>query len=118
MCCDKCPKVFHQNCHLPVVSTLPDESEPWQCLLCYNFADMPLGKLKMLLCVKTLFFKYPFFYITEPVFGDKRSAGLSAAEFKRIQRILLELYCQNEHSFCFRDLEPETNRSYYEIVRK
>lgn len=44
MCCDKCPKVFHQNCHIPLMTTLPDESEPWQCLLCHNFSDMPLGK--------------------------------------------------------------------------
>lgn len=44
MCCDKCPKVFHQNCHIPSISSLPDESETWQCLLCVNFADLPLGK--------------------------------------------------------------------------
>lgn len=43
MCCDKCPKVFHQACHIPVISSLPDETETWQCLLCYNFADAPKG---------------------------------------------------------------------------
>jgi tripartite motif-containing protein 33 len=46
MCCDKCPKVFHQACHIPVISSLPDETETWQCLLCYNFADATPGKLK------------------------------------------------------------------------
>lgn len=46
MCCDKCPKVFHQACHIPVISSLPDESETWQCLLCYNFADATPGKTK------------------------------------------------------------------------
>lgn len=56
--------------------------------------------------------------ITEPVIGDKRSAGLSSAEHKRIQRILLELYCQSERSSMFRDLEPESNISYYEIIKK
>jgi tripartite motif-containing protein 33 len=44
MCCDKCPKVFHQACHIPVISSLPDETETWQCLLCYNFADASPGK--------------------------------------------------------------------------
>lgn len=43
MCCDKCPKVFHQTCHLPIISSLPDESETWQCLLCVNFADIATG---------------------------------------------------------------------------
>lgn len=56
--------------------------------------------------------------LTEPIIGDKRSAGLSPAEHKRIQRILLELYCQNEHSVLFRDLEPESNMGYYEIIKK
>lgn len=45
MCCDKCPKVFHQACHIPVISSLPDESETWQCLLCFNFADALPGKI-------------------------------------------------------------------------
>lgn len=44
MCCDKCPKVFHQNCHIPNISSLPDESETWQCLLCVNLAELPPGK--------------------------------------------------------------------------
>lgn len=44
MCCDKCPKVFHQNCHIPNISSLPDESETWQCLLCVNLAELPAGK--------------------------------------------------------------------------
>lgn len=44
MCCDKCPKVFHQACHIPVISSLPDETETWQCLLCFNFADAMPGK--------------------------------------------------------------------------
>lgn len=56
--------------------------------------------------------------ITEPVFGDKRSAGLSPAEYKRIQRILLELYCQHERSSVFRELEPASNLTYYEIIKK
>lgn len=24
MCCDKCPKVFHQYCHIPTIDKLPE----------------------------------------------------------------------------------------------
>lgn len=93
MCCDKCPKVFHQTCHIPVIDSLPDESETWQCLLCYNFADLP----------------------PEPL-GEKRNVGISPLELKILQRIVLELFCQYETSMPFRHLEPETNKAYYDIV--
>ncbi|CRK90517.1 CLUMA_CG004122, isoform A [Clunio marinus] len=94
MCCDKCPKVFHQACHIPVISSLPEESETWQCLLCYNFADAALD---------------------QP--GEKRGPGLSTYELKVLQRILLEMFCQFELSSEFRVLPPvETNKSYYENV--
>lgn len=93
MCCDKCPKVFHQTCHIPVIDSLPDESETWQCLLCYNFADLP----------------------PEPI-GEKRNVGISPLELKILQRIVLELFCQYETSMPFRHLEPETNKAYYDIV--
>lgn len=124
MCCDKCPKVFHQNCHIPLMTTLPDESEPWQCLLCHNFSDMPLGKslpYTILICrpEKEKLIQFLFCLLhEEPVIGEKRSAGISPAEFKRIQRILLELYCQNEKSLSFRDREPEMNKAYYEIIKQ
>ncbi|KAG5678202.1 hypothetical protein PVAND_007895 [Polypedilum vanderplanki] len=96
MCCDKCPKVFHQACHIPVISSLPDESETWQCLLCYNFADA-----------------------TPDQIGEKRGPGLSIYEHKVIQRILLEMLCQYELSSHFRTLPPEeTNKTYYDVVRK
>ncbi|XP_055610596.1 E3 ubiquitin-protein ligase TRIM33-like isoform X2 [Uranotaenia lowii] len=93
MCCDKCPKVFHQTCHIPVIDSLPDESETWQCLLCYNFADLP----------------------PEPM-GEKRNVGISPRDLKILQRILLELFCQYETSMPFRHLEPDTNKAYYDIV--
>lgn len=122
MCCDKCPKVFHQHCHIPIINPFPDENEPWQCMLCYNFNDMPLGDRNKPLTVTVRVDENTSFKInynlTEPIIGDKRSAGLSPAEHKRIQRILLELYCQNEHSTLFRDLEPESNTGYYEIIKK
>lgn len=57
MCCDKCPKVFHQNCHIPPI--YQDDSESWQCLLCCNFADLPSGELLFII----MFYVYDHFDI-------------------------------------------------------
>lgn len=81
MCCDKCPKVFHQYCHIPTIEKLPDETETWQCLLCVNFAELP-----------------------EEEAGGAGGA-LSARQQKLMERITLELYCQYELSLPLRE-EP------------
>lgn len=66
MCCDKCPKVFHQTCHIPVIDSLPDESETWQCLLCYNFADLPPGKhLLRNVCMLVVCYKNAYYYFIQ-----------------------------------------------------
>lgn len=96
MCCDKCPKVFHQNCHIPSISNLPDESETWQCLLCLNFNDQPM----------------------ENSVGEKRTGEMSNRDFKIMQRILLEMYCQYDHSLAFREPEPITNEDFYNLINK
>ncbi|XP_017849523.1 transcription intermediary factor 1-alpha isoform X2 [Drosophila busckii] len=94
MCCDKCPKVFHQNCHIPAISSLPDESESWQCLLCVNLKEL----------MKT-------------EGNEKTKSGeLSSLELKILQRICLELYCQYEQSLNFREPESPANAQYYEII--
>ncbi|XP_017484474.1 PREDICTED: E3 ubiquitin-protein ligase TRIM33 isoform X4 [Rhagoletis zephyria] len=94
MCCDKCPKVFHQNCHIPAISSLPDESESWQCLLCVNLKELANNTDN-----------------TQKVPGE-----LSRLELQIVQRICLELYCQYEQSLHFREPEPPTNTAYYEII--
>ncbi|XP_045504983.1 transcription intermediary factor 1-alpha [Colias croceus] len=82
MCCDKCPKVFHQYCHIPAVEKLPEETESWQCLLCVNFAEQP---------------------VEGSAGGAGGGEGLVGRRRRLVERITLELYCQYELSLPFRD---------------
>lgn len=113
MCCDKCPKVFHQACHIPVISSLPDETETWQCLLCYNFADASPGKESD---VDQIDETLKNSSLSDQI-GEKRGPGLSTFELKILQRILLEMFCQYELSSSFRVLPPpDTSKNYYEAI--
>lgn len=96
MCCDKCPKVFHQNCHIPTISSLPDESESWQCLLCVNIKELTENNN----------------------YKHQHSNELSSIELQILQRICLELYCQYEQSLHFREPESPANTAYYEVICK
>lgn len=87
LCCDKCPKVFHLYCHIPSLTTFPDESETWQCMLCTNALDT-----------------------SEEQEREKRPHSLGLRELRIAQRIVLELYCQYEQSLPFREIvSPEVS---------
>ncbi|XP_017783188.1 PREDICTED: transcription intermediary factor 1-alpha isoform X2 [Nicrophorus vespilloides] len=91
VCCDKCPKVFHQFCHIPNLSV--EESDTWQCLLCMNFADVPDTN-------------------EEHVENE-----LTPRQKKVAERIILELYCQYEPSLPFREIIGVENINYHEIIK-
>ncbi|KAF5308881.1 hypothetical protein FQR65_LT00581 [Abscondita terminalis] len=93
VCCDKCPKVFHQFCHIPNLSV--EESDTWQCLLCMNFADIP----------------------DIPV-GERKGNELTPKERKIAERLILELYCQYEQSLPFREIIGLENAEYHTIIKK
>ncbi|XP_050355270.1 E3 ubiquitin-protein ligase TRIM33 isoform X1 [Nymphalis io] len=96
MCCDKCPKVFHQYCHIPTIEKLPEETESWQCLLCVNFAEYAEGEA-----------------------GVESEAGELTGRVRRIaERITLELYCQYEQSLPFREPVPPHNRHYHSKIQR
>ncbi|ENN72418.1 hypothetical protein HUJ04_009043 [Dendroctonus ponderosae] len=93
VCCDKCPKVFHQYCHIPNLSV--EENDTWQCLLCMNFSDIP-----------------------ENLLHEKADQELSVRKRKIAERLVLELYCQYETSLPFREIIGPENTEYHEIIKK
>ncbi|KAL0830219.1 hypothetical protein ABMA28_003671 [Loxostege sticticalis] len=94
MCCDKCPKVFHQYCHIPTIEKLPDETETWQCLLCVNFAE------------------------TAGEDDGWSGEGLSPRQQRLVERVTLELYCQYEPSLPFREPVPADNVHYHSKISR
>ncbi|KAJ8937289.1 hypothetical protein NQ318_020339, partial [Aromia moschata] len=93
VCCDKCPKVFHQYCHIPNLSV--EENDTWQCLLCMNFADIP-----------------------EAILAEKKDGELSLKERKIAERLVLELYCQYDPSLPFREVIGPENVDYHSIIKQ
>ncbi|XP_023025015.1 E3 ubiquitin-protein ligase TRIM33 isoform X2 [Leptinotarsa decemlineata] len=93
VCCDKCPKVFHQYCHIPNLSV--EENDTWQCLLCMNFADIP-----------------------ESILSEKKDGELSVRERKIAERLVLELYCQYDPSLPFREIIGPENEEYHSIIKQ
>ncbi|XP_056629753.1 E3 ubiquitin-protein ligase TRIM33-like [Diorhabda sublineata] len=93
VCCDKCPKVFHQYCHIPNLSV--EENDTWQCLLCMNFADIP-----------------------ESILSEKKEGELSLKEKKIAERLVLELYCQYDPSLPFREVIGADNEDYHSIIKR
>lgn len=64
------------------------ESETWQCLMCTNVLNNEIAASK------------------PHKSGEKRALALSLAEQQMAERILLELYCQNDYSVPFREVVP------------
>uniref|UniRef100_A0A2A4JP59 B box-type domain-containing protein n=1 Tax=Heliothis virescens TaxID=7102 RepID=A0A2A4JP59_HELVI len=94
VCCDRCPKVFHQYCHIPTVDKLPDEADAWQCLLCESLAELPAD---------------------EPA---PPGGGLPPRQQRLAERLTLELYCQYEPSLPFREPVPPDNLHYHSKVSR
>ncbi|KAL3841518.1 hypothetical protein ACJMK2_019652 [Sinanodonta woodiana] len=104
LCCDRCPKVFHLQCHIPVINSSPSTQDNWYCTLC-----IPDSELRL----------------TEPIHKDyviipgtsKRKApiGLVEKETKACERILLELFCHTSSSV-FHEPVNKAVPNYYKII--
>ncbi|XP_051964805.1 E3 ubiquitin-protein ligase TRIM33-like isoform X2 [Xyrauchen texanus] len=99
LCCDRCPKVFHEECHIPMLKGLP--SGDWMCTLCrsltnpemeYDCDDGPCSK------------------------KDKSEIGMSPEDQRRCERLLLFMYC-HELSIAFREPVSTLVPNYYKIIK-
>ncbi|BFZ05146.1 hypothetical protein BsWGS_08185 [Bradybaena similaris] len=95
LCCDRCPKVFHLQCHIPELSAVPSGS--FVCTICEG--DTPVSYEEI-----------------TPSGKRKGPGGLPEHELKVCERILLELFC---HPSSVPFQEP-VNRmqvpNYYKII--
>jgi len=39
LCCDRCPRVYHLKCHVPILTSFPNPNATWLCTLCTNTDD-------------------------------------------------------------------------------
>lgn len=98
LCCDKCPRVFHLQCHVPVLSTVP--SGPFVCTLCEEGLTTESGEDGQ----------------PSDLSGKRKvTTHLSEKDVKVCERVLLELYC-HPSSIPFHEPVNRAVPNYYKII--
>jgi len=95
LCCDTCPRVFHLECHVPSLRTLPSDS--WSCGMCENIGlELETSK--------------------ESGSNTKRGHGsFSDLGIKACEKLLLELLCHSD-SLPFHNRVSKQVPNYYKII--
>ncbi|KAL5237764.1 hypothetical protein ACI65C_005174 [Semiaphis heraclei] len=99
--CISCERYYHNECHIPPLAEdlKPNDSSTkhWKCTICHDISKH----------IDNLREKDP----------KDRIIPIGHSERKIIERILMELYCQNEDSEHYRDcLDIEIYPQYYEKI--
>lgn len=105
LCCDRCPKVFHLQCHVPTVSSSLSTSELWTCTMCIPDEELIIGT--------------PLPHELELTNTVKRKAphGLVDKEIMVCEKILLKLFCL-ETSIVFHEPVPKSVPNYHKIIHQ
>ncbi|XP_071491269.1 transcription intermediary factor 1-alpha-like [Diadema antillarum] len=91
ICCDNCPRVFHLDCHIPVLKELPGGA--WSCTLCFDVnADEE-----------------------EYARDVEAPPGFTSREYKLCQRLLLEMYCLEDSDPFLEPVGPDVE-GYHELI--
>ncbi|KAE9554589.1 hypothetical protein FO519_002228 [Halicephalobus sp. NKZ332] len=90
VCCESCPKVYHNICHIPKIRTnVKDLPDDWRCTRCQRIS--PLQGL---------------------------SNEFSEHEQRLCSRVLLNCYESADHSEPFHNPIPRTVPRYYDVIKK
>ncbi|XP_076450020.1 E3 ubiquitin-protein ligase TRIM33-like [Babylonia areolata] len=110
LCCDRCPRVFHLQCHVPVLSTVP--SGAFVCTLCEEPEAAAEGAAAAAVAAAA-----EAGGRAEVGVGVKRKAptGLTDRDLKLCERILLELFC-HPSSIPFHEPVNRAVPNYYKII--
>ncbi|XP_076127651.1 transcription intermediary factor 1-alpha-like isoform X1 [Alosa pseudoharengus] len=103
LCCDKCSKVYHSSCHIPVLLKAPRGQ--WFCSLCRDIYKPEMA--------------YDSEILTETTKETETTAMMEPVDRRKCQRLLLQIYCSElsaefrrslpltfEHQHCDTDKTP------------
>ncbi|KAL0962766.1 hypothetical protein UPYG_G00345070 [Umbra pygmaea] len=101
LCCDKCPKVFHLNCHIPTLRESP--SGEWFCSFCRDVSSPEM--------------EYdPDSQGQSPAMKEEPgSEGFPPVDKRKCERLLLRIYC-NEFSTDFQEPASPTSVPEYKAL--
>lgn len=103
LCCDKCPKVFHLSCHIPILAASP--SGEWYCSFCRDINSPEME------------YDIEGGGISKNVKPDPDSDSFTLVDRRKCERLLLRIYC-NELSTDFQEpVTPSSMPEYSEIIK-
>ncbi|XP_063064764.1 E3 ubiquitin-protein ligase TRIM33 isoform X3 [Engraulis encrasicolus] len=99
LCCDRCPKVFHITCHIPMLRCLP--SGEWMCTFCRSMSSPEIE----------------YDCDDDPPQKEPSDQALSREDQRRCERLLLYLFC-HELSIEFQEPVSPNVPNYYKIIKQ
>ncbi|KAK7896334.1 hypothetical protein WMY93_021659 [Mugilogobius chulae] len=95
LCCDKCPKVFHLNCHIPTLNESP--SGEWYCSFC---RDLEAPEMQ---------------YVCDRK-DDPGTEKFPVVDRRKCERLLLRMFCNDISTDFQQPASPAESKKYKELI--
>ncbi|XP_033832157.1 transcription intermediary factor 1-alpha isoform X2 [Periophthalmus magnuspinnatus] len=95
LCCDKCPKVFHLNCHIPTLNESP--SGEWYCSFC---RDLEAPEME---------------YVCDRK-GEPGTDKFPVVDRRKCERLLLRMFCNDISTDFQQPASPAESKRYKELI--